>query len=431
MKHETFNYTTMDAIGRKADGMGAFIPLEENTGALFEPLMIGGHQVPNRILFQPMEGCDSADDGAPGPLTQRRYERFAKAGPGIIWFEAVATLPEARASAHQLTITAQSLPVYQRLTDRMREICLKENGYAPLIIMQATNSGRYARPDGQPAPLAAYRCPPLEDSPMPDERIVDDDQLRHYEAAFGPVARLAQQAGFDGLDVKACHRYLASELLSAYLRPGDYGGDYDNRTRFLKNAFRAAQASVSGDFFLTSRLNAYDGFPYPYGFGMAPEGLEADLSEPIRLIGELQAEFQLPLINITMGNPYRNPHVNRPYDKGNYVPPEHPLEGLNRMMRGLSAIQRALPTLPLAGSAFSYLRQYAVNLAAGMVSGGHCALAGFGRLTLAYPDFVQDLRRTHAIDRQQVCVTCGGCAALLRAGRPAGCIIRDREVYQA
>ena len=186
---------------------------------------------------------------------------------------------------------------------------------------------------------------------------------------------------------------------------------------------------MKGDFFLTSRLNAYDGFPYPYGFGVKEGSLEADMTEAIRLVGELQAEFRIPLIDITMGNPYKNPHVNRPYDHGNYVPDEHPIEGLGRVMKGVSEIQHAHPDLPVLGSAFSYLRQFAPNLAAGMVAGGHCAMAGFGRMAFAYPGFVQDLRRDGAIDKRRVCVTCGGCAVLLRAGTPAGCVVRDREVY--
>ena len=76
----------------------------------------------------------------------------------------------------------------------------------------------------------------------------------------GALDALETGRSFDGMDVKCCHRYLACELLSAYTRPGIYGGSYENRTRFLKNAYRAAKSAITGDFFLTSRLNAYDGF---------------------------------------------------------------------------------------------------------------------------------------------------------------------------
>lgn len=431
MLHETFHYPTLDSLRAAAAEVKADLPLQEDVSPLFRPLPLGAKAAPNRIAFQPMEGTDGTEGGAPGELTIRRYERFAKAGPGLIWFEAVATVPEGRASAHQLYLTEENVDEFKRLTDDIRETCLRENGYAPVLVMQATNSGRYSKPHGYPEPMIAYNCPPLEDTPLPADRIVSDDDLRRFEEAYTKTARLCQQAGFDGMDVKCCHRYLACELLSAYTRPGEYGGSFENRTRFLKNCYRAAQAGLSsGEFFLTSRLNAYDGFPYPYGFGVREGSLEPDMTEAIRLIRELEAEFHIPLINITMGNPYKNPHVNRPYDHGNYVPDEHPLEGVDRVMKGVSEIQHAVD-IPVLGSAFSYLRQFSTNLAAGMVAGGHAAMAGFGRMAFAYPDFVQDARKDGQLDPRRVCLTCGGCAKLLRAGTPAGCILRDREVYHA
>ena len=432
MKHEAFHYPTMDDVEAESKKLNAFVPLTEDVSVLFKPLFLSGKQAMNRIVFQPMEGTDGTEGGAPGELTVRRYHRFAKAGPGLIWFEAVATVPEARASAHQLWLRKENLDEFKKLTNEIREISLKENGYAPLIVMQATNSGRYSKPHGFPEPLIAYHCPPLEDTPLPEERIVTDDDLKRFEEAYADMATLCQQAGFDGMDVKCCHRYLACELLSAYTRPGIYGGSYENRTRFLKNCYRAAKSAVNDPtFFFSSRLNVYDGFPYPYGFGVSAEGgLTPDMNEPIRLIRELREEFHIPLINVTMGNPYKNPHVNRPYDHGNYVPDEHPLEGIGRMMQGVSEIQHAVPDLPVLGSAFSYLRQYAGNLAAGMVAGGHCALAGFGRMAFADPEFIRELRSDGTISAKNACLTCGGCAKLLRQGIPAGCIVRDREVYK-
>lgn len=427
MKHEKFHYQSLQDVTNAANECGAFLPLKEDVTPLFQPLAIGRRTVANRIALQPMEGTDGLEDGTPGELTWRRYERFARGGAGLIWFEAVATVPEGRASAHQLMLTRNNVDAYKRLVERMKEIGLKENGYEPVIVMQATNSGRYSKPTGVPDPLIAYHCPPLEDTLLDDGHILSDDQLKRYTQAYEQAAKLSRDAGFDGVDVKCCHRYLACELLSAYTRPGLYGGSYENRTRFIKEAFQAAQAGI-GDGFLTSRMNVYDGFAYPYGFGVHEGSMEVDLTEPLRLIGELVEQFHIPLLNVTMGNPYKNPHVNRPYDNGNYVPPEHPIEGLGRMMKGLSEIQHTYPDLPILGSAFSYLRRFAPALASGMVADGHCAMAGFGRMAFANPDFVNQLRCNGKIDK--ACMTCGGCALLLRAGTPAGCIIHDKEVYK-
>lgn len=432
MLHETFHYTSWEDIDRVVASFGGFLPHSDDLSVLFTPLPIGSVTSPNRIALQPMEGTDGTEDGRPGPLTRRRYLRFAHGGAGLIWFEAVASAPEVRASAHQLMITDENVDDFARLLDEMRETCLKENGYVPVILMQATNSGRYSKPTGVPAPLIAYNNPALEDTPIDSSRILSDDQLKAYEERFSDMARLAQKAGFDGMDIKCCHRYLACELLSAYTRPGLYGGSFENRTRFLLNAYRAASAAVTKPgFFLTSRLNAYDGFPYPWGFGVTAEsGLTPALDEAVKLAGILKTEFHIPLLNITIGNPYKNPHVNRPYDRGNYVPDEHPLEGESRMMHCVSTIQKAHPDLPILGSAYTYLRQFSPQLAAGMLKGGHAQMAGFGRMAFAYPDFPRDLRETGALDPKRVCITCGQCAALLRAGIPSGCVVRDRECYQ-
>jgi len=429
MPHEVFHYRSIEEIRETAAQNGVFLPFVKNSEAVLRPVQLAGRGLGNRVCLQPMEGTDGGPLGAPGALTFRRYERFARGGAALIWFEAVAVDPRVRASAGQLCVTRDNLGEYKRIVDEMKEAGLKENGYAPMIVMQATHSGRYSKPHGYPEPLIAYPCPPLEDTPLDAACVVSDDDLRRYEQMFEETARLAAQAGFDGMDIKCCHRYLACELLSAFTRPGKYGGSFENRTRFLKNAYRAAKAGSGGGFFLTSRMNAYDGFAYPYGFGIAEEGFSPDLREPIRLIGELRAEFGIPMINVTMGNPYRNPHVSRPYDRGVYIPDEHPLVSLARMMDGVGVIQKALPDVPVIGTAFSYPRQFSPNLAAGMIEGGSCAMAGFGRMAFAYPDFVKDLKNHGAIDPAKVCVACGGCALLLRAGTPAGCVARDREVY--
>lgn len=432
MQHERFGYHSLEDVRRRAEELDVWLPLSEDMAALQMPLTLaGGHTIANRLALQPMEGSDSLDDGAPGPLVRRRYLRFAKGGAGLIWFEAVAIAPEVRASAHQLYLHEGNWEAFARLVEEIKETGLRENGFAPLIIMQATHSGRYSKPEGTPAPIIAYNNPIFEgDNPIDPSRIVTDDALRAYEARYEQTARLAQRAGFDGIDVKCCHRYLANELLSAYTRPGEYGDSFDNRTRFLRNSYRAARAGSQGGFILTSRMNAYDGYPYPYGFGVTPEGgVTPDLTEAIQLIGMLREEFDIPCIDITIGNPYTNPHVNRPYDNGNYVPQEHPLEGVSRMMHCVSTVQQAVG-IPVIGSAFSYLREYSAALAAGMVAGGHAAMAGFGRMAFANPDFPNQLRDTGTIDESQVCITCGQCAQLLRAGKPAGCVVRDRDTYK-
>ena len=427
MDHVKFHYPDLAALRAELDRVGVTLPLSEDIGVLRTSVRIGRLTAANRLAVQPMEGCDGTADGAPDELTIRRYDRFAESGAGLIWGEACAVVREGRANPRQLWIHEGNLDAFRRLTDRIRERSMRKNGFAPLLILQITHSGRYAKPDGKPAPLIGYNNPIFEkDNPIDASRILSDEALDALIPHFGEAAALAEKAGFDGADVKCCHRYLFSEMMSAYTRQGKYGGSYENRTRLFFDAVRAAKAAVGSDFLITSRLNVYDGFPYPYGFGVAEGGGTApDLTEGVRVAQTLRDEFGYTLLDVTIGNPYFNPHVNRPYDLGGYVPPEHPLEGVARMFDCVGGIKRACPDLTVISSAHSYLRALSPYLAAGAVTQGVSDIAGFGRMAFAYPDFASDMLTKGALDARRVCVTCGKCTALMRAGSTAGCVVRD------
>ncbi|MCL1896588.1 MAG: flavin oxidoreductase/NADH oxidase [Clostridiales bacterium] len=477
MQHEKFHYKTIDDVRAAMKVTGAEFPLSEDISVLGASYDFRSRRAANRVLFQPMEASDSESGGGPCELTFRRYGRYAEGGPGILWFEAVSIAQEARASRNQLYMCRGNLDRFKRLVEFVKTTCMRQNGFEPILIIQSAHSGRYSKPEGVPAPLIAENNPLFEgENPIAGDRIISDEKLAALPALFGESARLAAEAGFDGVDIKACHRYLLNELLCAHTRGGDYGGSFENRTRLMMQAFEAAVAAAPSGFMLTARLNVYDGFPFPYGFGASQEGgpqaggFQAgcsqtggpqagghqtggpqaggpqaggsqaggfqegsplpDLTEPLRLIGMLREKYKLELINITAGNPYVNPHVSRPYDKGNYVPEEHPFEGVARITGFARAVQEEFPDVAVACSGLSYLRGFSDRLAAGMVGSGSAAFAGFGRMALAYPDFPRDLLAGRGLDTGKVCLTCGQCARLLRAGRSAGCVIRDSEVYR-
>ena len=256
MQHEKFHYQSLQDVKETMGRLGVSFPLSENIKVLGEPFTVAGHTVPNRIAIQPMEGSDSTPEGRPSEYTRKRYERFAKSGAGLIWLEATAIVPEGRATPGQLYITQDKLDDFKRLVEEIRETARRENGVEPLIILQATHSGRYSKPHGYPEPIIAYNNPLFEkDKPIDASRIITDDRLRELEELYGEVAKMARQAGFDGIDIKCCHRYLNCELLSAYTRPGNYGGSFENRTRFLRNAYASAKAAVGNALIVTSRMN--------------------------------------------------------------------------------------------------------------------------------------------------------------------------------
>ena len=423
-------YTTHEEFHEQNKVLGTDLPFNEDLSPLAAPLTVGTKTIPNRLACQAMEGCDGNPDGTPGELTLRRYDRFAKGGAGLIWYEATAVLPEAKANPRQLYLHEGNADAFKRQVDAIKETALRENGYEPLIIMQATHSGRYSKPEGRPAPLIAYNNPLFEkEAPLSAECIVTDDYIDHVQEALINSAALAAKVGFDGVDIKACHRYLNSELLSAYTRPGKYGGSLENRTRLLRESIAGAMQVCPSDFIVSSRLNVYDGFPYPYGFGVSPEGgTEFQAEESIWLLRELR-KLGVELLNITMGNPYVNPHVNRPFATGGYDIDEHPLEGVARLLKGIAQLKEAVPELKIICSAVSYLGTAAPQVLSGFIRDGGFDVAGFGRTIFANPDFAKDILQGGSLPKDKICLCCSKCSQIMRNGGTPGCVIRDKEVY--
>lgn len=384
----------------------------------------------NRMGIAPMEGADSLEDGSPSDYTIRRYVNEAIGGSALIWFEAISIVPEGRSSKTQLLLTEENVESYKRMNEKIKEAGRKANGFEPYLIMQANHSGRYSNPDNRPAPMIAYRHPQLEQYRAADDScIVTDDYLKSLEESFGKAALLAKKAGFDAVDIKSCHGYLLAELLSAYDRPGQYGGNYENRTRLLKNGIKAAKVWEDENFQVTCRLGIYDGYEYPWGFGVRGSGLKPDLKEPIRLVKELYGNCGIQMMNLTMGNPYATTHVTRPFDMGKYEPEEHPFTGIGRMIAGIGEVKKAVPEMVIFGSAPTYLRQFADLYTAGAVEEGFCDGMLFGRMAFADPDYANEIIKNGRIDPKRVCMTCGKCGDLIRAHKPTGCVIRDPKTF--
>ena len=431
MLHEKFHYKSLEELVDRADELGIKFPFAEQTNILATSINIGNKVLPNRLGIAPMEGADSLPDGSPSEYTLRRYKNEAIGGSAMIWFEAISIVEEGRSSKTQLLLTEDNLEKYKEFTSAIKEAGKIANGFEPYLIMQANHSGRYSNPDNKPAPMIAYRHPELEQFRAADDScIVSDDYLKDLEEKFGEAARLAKAAGFDAVDIKSCHGYLLAEISSAYTREGLYGGSYENRTRLLKNAIAAAKVYEDDNFMVTSRLGIYDGYEYPYGFGVNETSvLTPDFTEPNRLVKELRDKYGLTMMNLTMGNPYATTHITRPYDAGKYLPEEHPFVGINRMIQGIGEVKKAVSDMIIYASAPTYLRQYSDLYSAGAVEQGLCDGMLFGRMAFADPDFANEIVKSGRINPKRVCMTCGKCGDLIRAHKPTGCVIRDPETF--
>ena len=432
---QRFRYRNLEELNEDIARRGLDLPVCDDLSVLAEEAPFGRWALPNRLGIHPMEGCDATADGAPSDLSVRRYRRFAAGGAGLIWFEATAVEARARANPRQLWLHDGTAEAFASMLEAARAAADETMGHRPVCVLQLTHSGRYSRPIDKPAPILAHHSAVLD--PVqglgPDYPLISDEELDALQDAFVHAAVLAAQIGFDAVDIKSCHRYLLSELLASFTRRNSrYGGSYENRTRMIRETAEKIRRAVGDRIDVTCRINVYDAIEYPYGWGVGRHDVNrVDLAEPIRLLGELR-DLGFGAVNVTMGNPYFNPHVNRPADwtvAGWPEAPEHPLEGVARMVDGAREIQKALPELAVVASGYSWLRQYVPYFAAAAIRRGGASVVALGRGALAYPNFPRDILREGRMDPHRVCVACSSCTQIMRDRGRSGCVVRDNEVY--
>ncbi len=430
--HEKFHFREPGDLLKKAGSLGLHIPFDADASSLFEKDTAAGTALANRVAVLPLEGADADGAGAPSDLTFRRYRRFAQSGCGLIWFEAAAVVPAGRANPRQLAILPGSLAGLRRLVEETRRSWTPAGprGDGPFLILQLTHSGRFSRPGDARAPVIAVNRPSLDARlGIPgDFRPVSDADLDALIEAYVRAARLAAAAGFTGVDIKACHGYLISDLLSAGSRKDSrYGGTFENRGRFLLEVVRRVRAEVP-ELAVACRLGIYDGTEPPDAFGVdSRDRSREDLTEPRALLRSLR-ELGVSFIGLTLGLPFLRPQLSRPFNTAFdpvEPPEEHPLEGIARILRLTAKLQAEFPDMIFVGSGYSWLQRFWPGVAAGAVREGISRMIGLGRFMLAYPGALHDLVSLGRLDAKKVCTACSRCSRMLRAGIPVGCPVRD------
>ena len=417
------------------------------------PWSFGCLTVGNRWCIHPMEGWDANRDGTPSDLTIRRWQRFGESGAKLIWGgEAAAVRYDGKANPNQTVALKSNLEGLIRLRATLIEAHQQAMGDANDLVvgLQLTHSGRFSRPNSKTLePRIAYHHPLLDRKfnidPNDHSIVWTDGQLDDLISDYVAGAKIAREAGFDFVDIKACHGYLLHEFLSARERKGRYGGDLDGRTHLLRSIIEAVQRDVPG-LEIGVRLSVFDRPPYqmgsehgepmpfdellPYrcGFGLNTENpLAIDLTEPLWLLRQLK-NGNVSAVNLTVGSPYYNPHIQRPAifpPSDGYLPPEDPLVGVARQISVAYQCKQAVPELPMIGSAYSYLQEFLPNVAQAVVGRGMIDAVGLGRMVLSYPQLPRDVLDGSRLSRKQICRTFSDCTTGPRNGMVSGCYPLD------
>ena len=439
---------------------------------LAQPIDVDGYRIGNRWCIHPMEGWDGTASGEPSEHTLRRWKHFGQSGAKLIWGgEAFAVREDGRANPNQIGIVDGNIDraargvakLLRTLTDAHRESFATTDHL--LIGLQLTHSGRFCRPHDKRklAPRIAYHHPFLDPkfgiAADDDSVVLSDDDVRRIIDAYVVAAKIAQQVGFQFADIKHCHGYLGHEMLSAFTRPGTYGGSFENRTRFMREIIERIRGECPG-LMIGVRLSVFDAppfrpdptqstggklgpgvpeefakfIPYRYGFGCNPNNpLEMDLAEPIALINML-ADMGVRLINASCGSPYYNPHIQRPAmfpPSDGYQPPEDPLIGVARQIEATRQIKAACPRSIIVGTGYTYLQEYLPHVAQAAIRQGGADLIGIGRLVLSYWEMPAITLAGLPMQVKRICRTFSDCTTAPRNGIISGCFPLDAHYKDA
>lgn len=449
-------FRTAELFRARIDELRLPLPFDEELDCGFQsvlnqPLISSCGPIGNRWCILPMEGWDGTTDGRPTELTRRRWKNFGLSGAKLIWGgEAVAVREDGRANPNQLMINSETLSDLIELREILEATHSQHFGTTNdlLIGLQLTHSGRFARPSDKRRlqPQIAYRHPVLdakfgitEETPL-----LTDDELKRLIDDFVKAARLAAAAGYRWVDIKHCHGYLGHELLSGFDRAGQFGGSFENRTRFLCDITAGIRAEAPG-LGIGVRLSAFDFVPfqpcsspertgipavqapYRYAFGGDGTGQGIDYREPLQFL-KLLRELSIDLVCTTCGSPYYNPHIQRPAlfpPSDGYQPPEDPLVGVSRQITATAELKRHFPDLIVVGSGYSYLQEWLPNVAQAAVTQGMTDMVGLGRMVLSYPDLPADVSAGRPMARKKICRTFSDCTTAPRNGIVSGCYPLD------
>ncbi len=443
--------------------IGVDLPMDERIlsaadgSPLAEPMTIGSVTVGNRWCIHPMEGWDGTPEGMPDEHTLYRWRNFGLSGAKLIWGgEAVAVQHDGRENPNQLLYRPENTDGFRQLHDTLVAAHRDRFGTTDdlLVGLQLTHSGRFSRSNDKAklTPLVAYRHPML-DARVGDVTVLSDDAIGQMIDNYIATAKMAHTVGFRFVDIKHCHGYLGHEFLSAYDRPGPYGGDLRGRTQFMRQIIEGVRAECPG-LMIGVRLSVFDmppfhpretdrrgepddyptASPYPAFGCRRDDPLTIDLTEPIALLELMRDELKVDLVNLSAGSPYYNPHIQRPAyypPSDGYLPPEDPLVGCARQIHAVRELKQRVPGLPMVGTAYTYFQEYLPHIAQAVVRDAWVDFVGVGRLVLSYPDLPADCLETGALRNvKKLCRTFSDCTTAPRSGLVSGCYPLD-EHYKA
>ncbi len=218
---------------------------------LFSPIRIGNMTSKNRLLMSAMSINFGVDDNC--CVTDQLVEYFverAKGGVGMMLVGGGSVHPG-----------GQELPDLPQMYNddcipALKDMVKRVKQYDTLFGVQLMHGGRqsYLPKKVAPSPIPAPAVVKGE------VRALEIHEIKELASCFGDSAKRCQKAGFDFVELHGAHGYLINQFMApnSNIRTDEYGGSFENRTRFLFEIIEDIQAKTGKDFPIGIRINGND-----------------------------------------------------------------------------------------------------------------------------------------------------------------------------
>jgi len=222
---------------------------------LFESVKIGNFDTRNRFVRSATYFALADDEGFIGEPSVILMKNLAEGGVGLI-ITGYAYISKSGQSFVDMNgiNTDEQIAGYKKMTQAVHDA---GGRIAMQIAHCGTDSETTARTGGDYMAVSVTDKMPNYGNPA---REMTEEDIQGIIESFGQAARRVEEAGFDGVQIHGAHGYLVSQFLTprSNLRQDKWGGNLENRMRFVVEVVRSIKQTVSSDFPIMIKLGCRD-----------------------------------------------------------------------------------------------------------------------------------------------------------------------------